>query len=61
MKYKTLDWIGRTPLCVLPWLYDVIFHPPLSMPQTIVALVLLGIQFGAIAMCLHLGNPEASK
>jgi hypothetical protein len=61
MKYKTLDWIGRLPLCVLPWLYDVIFHPPLSLQQTIIALVLLGIQFGAIITCLCLGKPEVSK
>lgn len=58
MKYKVFDWIGRLPLCVLPWLYHTIVHPPLSEGQVIVAFVLLGIQFGAIAFCLYLGKPE---
>jgi hypothetical protein len=60
MKYKTLDWIGRIPLCVLPWMFHAIFYPPMSLTIAIIALILVGIQFAAIGTCLYLGKPKES-
>lgn len=54
MNFKTLDWIGRTPLVLLHYIIVKITETPVSVPVMVTGLMLLAIQFGAIARCLYL-------
>ena len=59
MKYKILEWTGIIPLCALGWLYDVVFHVPLTMTQAVVGISLFAVQVGAFIWCVSFGKQEA--
>lgn len=54
MKFKMLDWIGRTPLVVLHYIIVKATETPVTLPVMVTGIMLLAIQFGAIGRCLYL-------
>lgn len=61
MKYKTLDWIGRIPFVLLFYALIRMTETPVTFTVMGIAVILVALQFGAIARCLYLGKPEVSR
>lgn len=61
MSYKALDWVGRIPVVLFYVILVRVTDTPATPGILAIAALLLAAQLGAIARCLYLGKPEASK
>jgi hypothetical protein len=61
MSYKSLDLVGRIPVVLFYTILVRATDTPATPGILAIAVFLLVAQFAAIARCLYLGKPEASK